>query len=61
MNSPQPLLHRIRADLESEIRSGRFKPGDRIPFEHELMKLYGCSRMTVNKVLTELAKLAAQA
>ena len=52
MNSPQPLLHRIRADLESEIRSGRFKPGDRIPFEHELMKLYGCSRMTVSRALS---------
>ena len=52
MNSPQPLLHRIRTDLEDEIRSGRFKPGDRIPFEHELMKQYGCSRMTVSRALS---------
>jgi GntR family histidine utilization transcriptional repressor len=53
----QPTLNqRIRADLESRILSGDLKPGDRIPYEHELMVAYGCSRMTVNKVLTALVE-----
>lgn len=35
--------------------AGALKPGDRVPFEHELMREYGCSRMTVNKALSALA------
>lgn len=35
--------------------SGEWPPGHRVPFEHELMAQYGCSRMTVNKVLSTLA------
>ena len=38
--------------------SGEWPPGHRIPFEHELMAQYGCSRMTVNKALSELAEVA---
>lgn len=49
------LNHRIRSDIEGRIRSGEWPPGHRIPFEHELMTQYDCSRMTVNKVLTMLA------
>ncbi|MDV0437413.1 histidine utilization repressor [Xanthomonas sacchari] len=50
-----PLNQRIRRDIEARIRSGEWPPGHRIPFEHELMAQYGCSRMTVNKVLALLA------
>lgn len=50
----KPLHQQIRDDIEGQIRSGALKPGDRIPFEHELMKQYGVSRMTVNKALTPL-------
>ena len=49
------LHHRIRADLEGKILSGEWPPGHRVPFEHELMARYACSRMTVNKVLAGLA------
>lgn len=35
--------------------AGALRPGDRIPFEHQLMQSYGCSRMTVNKALSGLA------
>lgn len=52
---PQALYQRIRADLEDKIMSGRWPPGHRIPFEHELVDTYHCSRMTVNKVLSGLA------
>jgi GntR family histidine utilization transcriptional repressor len=49
------LYQRIRDDIEARIMSGEWPPGHRIPFEHELMVEYGCSRMTVNKVLSTLA------
>jgi GntR family histidine utilization transcriptional repressor len=54
--APQALYRRIRADLEDKILSGRWPPGYRIPFEHELVDTYQCSRMTVNKVLSALAQ-----
>lgn len=49
------LGSRIRSDIERQILSGELHPGDRIPFEHELMAHYGCSRMTVNKAIAGLA------
>ncbi len=49
------LYQRIRNDLEARIMSGAWPPGHRVPFEHELMATYSCSRMTVNKVLSALA------
>ncbi|MEW6599155.1 MAG: UTRA domain-containing protein [Pseudomonadota bacterium] len=55
--SPRPpgLERRIRLDLEAKIRSGAWRPGDRVPTEAELMAVYGCARMTVHKALTALA------
>jgi GntR family transcriptional regulator, histidine utilization repressor len=52
---PQTLHQRILGELEARILSGEWPPGHRIPFETELTEIYGCSRMTVNKVLTQLA------
>ena len=53
---PSSSLHqRILAEIEEKILSGEWPPGYRIPFEHELKEHYHCSRMTVNKVLTQLA------
>ena len=55
-DAPAASLHqRIYGDIEGGILGGRLKPGDRIPSEHELMEVYGCSRMTVSKALTALA------
>ncbi|MEN5299934.1 histidine utilization repressor [Brucella sp. TWI559] len=50
------LHQRILDDIETRIISGEWQPGHRIPFEHELTAYYNCSRMTVNKALTQLAK-----
>jgi GntR family transcriptional regulator, histidine utilization repressor len=50
------LYKRIRRDIETRILTGEWPPGHRIPFEHQLMARYGCSRMTVNKALSELAR-----
>ena len=38
--APPALYQRIRADLEEKIVSGRWPPGHRIPFEHELVETY---------------------
>jgi GntR family transcriptional regulator, histidine utilization repressor len=54
--APASLHQRILADIEARILSGEWPPGHRVPFEHELTVEYGCSRMTVSKVLTQLAR-----
>ena len=46
----------ILNDVRENIVSGTWPPGHRIPFEAELAKYYGCSRMTVNKALTQLTR-----
>ncbi len=50
------LHSRIVSDIGSRILSGAWPPGHRIPFEHELSAHYSCSRMTVSKALTQLAR-----
>ena len=53
----KPTLYKqIRLDIERRILTGEWPPGHRIPFEHELMVRYRCSRMTVSKALSELAQ-----
>lgn len=48
-------LHQsIIADIEGKILSGAWPPGYRIPIEQDLTERYDCSRMTVNKALTQL-------
>jgi GntR family histidine utilization transcriptional repressor len=56
-SADKPTLYKqIRIDIERRILTGEWPPGHRIPFEHELMSHYGCSRMTVSKALSELAQ-----
>lgn len=52
----ETLHRRILGEIEEKIVSGVWPPGHRLPFEVELAAHYGCSRMTVNKVMTELAR-----
>lgn len=51
-----PVYLQIEQEIRKRIQSGIWKPGDRIPSEFELMKMAGCSRATVSKALTNLAK-----
>lgn len=56
-NRKETTLHQtILGDIESRILSGEWPPGFRIPFEVDLARQYGCSRMTVNKVMTQLVR-----
>lgn len=56
MHRPLTLHRRILGDIEARIVSGEWPPGHRIPFEVDLARHYSCSRMTVNKVLSQLAR-----
>ncbi|MBP6719146.1 MAG: histidine utilization repressor [Rhodoferax sp.] len=56
LNVKSSLHQHILSDIEQRILSGEWPPGYRIPSEHELTDTYQCSRMTVNKVLTQLAR-----
>ena len=50
------LHQKILGEIKGRIVSGEWQPGFRVPFEVDLAEHYGCSRMTVNKVMTELAR-----
>ena len=50
------IAQRIGSEIEARIASGEWKPGHRIPFEHELVTQYGCARATVGKALTALVR-----
>jgi GntR family histidine utilization transcriptional repressor len=52
---PNSLHDRILGDIQEKIVSGAWAPGHRLPSEVELAEQYGCSRMTVNKVLSLLS------
>jgi len=52
--APVTLHRKIAGDIEGRIRSGLWRPGHRIPFEHELVRQYGCSRATVSKAIHAL-------
>jgi GntR family histidine utilization transcriptional repressor len=49
-----PQYERIRRYVLHGISSGAWPDGVRIPSEHELVELFGVSRMTVNRALREL-------
>jgi GntR family histidine utilization transcriptional repressor len=51
---PATLHERIRAEIEDRILTGAWKPGHRIPYEHELTAQFGCARMTVSKAIAGL-------
>lgn len=50
------ISQRILDDITEKIVSGEWQPGHRVPFENELVAQYQCSRMTVNKAMTQLAR-----
>lgn len=54
--SSRPSLYRaIHADILGHILDGSWPPGHSIPTEAELGRTWNCSRMTVNKALSQLA------
>ena len=50
--------HQVVFDyLHSGIQSGAYKPGDRLPSEAELGKMFDASRITVAKAVLELQRM----
>ena len=54
--SPVPLHHQLRTLIQKRIADGDWKPGDRLPTEAELCKIYGISRTPVRQALKELER-----
>jgi DNA-binding LacI/PurR family transcriptional regulator len=52
-----PRYRQIYEALEQDIRSGRWKSGERLPSEADLVRAFGASRITVGRALRDL-KLA---
>lgn len=51
---PTARYVQMKDEIRKTIVSGHWRPGDRVPSEHELMEQYSVSRMTANRVLREL-------
>lgn len=49
-----PMYAQLKASLLSDIASGKYASGERIPAEPELGDRYGVSRITVRKAIKEL-------
>jgi len=49
-----PRYAAIKLFIRDTIKSGRLRPGDRVPSEAELVSRFGVSRMTANRALREL-------
>lgn len=54
-DSPVPIYYQLKALIQEQIESGLWRPGDRIPTEQELCRLYSISRSPVRQALNQLA------
>jgi ABC-type glycerol-3-phosphate transport system substrate-binding protein/DNA-binding transcriptional regulator YhcF (GntR family) len=52
---PVPIYQQLKTLIGDGILERRYRPGDRLPTEHELCELHGISRTPVNRALSELA------
>ena len=51
-----PKHRQVYRSLESEIRDGRWKEGDRLPSEADLVRQFGASRITVGRAVRDLQR-----
>lgn len=51
---PLPHYAEVKRYIQDKIHSGEWVPNTRIPSEHELVKQFTYSRMTINRALREL-------
>lgn len=49
-----PLYAKVKDHIVTQIRSGQWTPGSRVPSENELVESFKISRMTANRALREL-------
>ena len=51
-----PLYHQLKEIIKEKIELGKWLPGDKIPSENELCKMYEISRNTAIKALDDLVQ-----
>ena len=54
--APLPAYQQVKRHIMQHIESGDWQPGDRVPSERELVRLFAISRMTVNRAVRELTR-----
>jgi GntR family transcriptional regulator, frlABCD operon transcriptional regulator len=55
-SSEKPLYFQLKQVLKDDIFRGKYKPGEKLPPESELCKLYGVSRITSRRAITDLVQ-----
>lgn len=56
-NLPVPLYHQLKTALQQDIEAGRWKPGEQLPTENDLIARFRVSKITVRQALRELADI----
>ncbi|MFO1427826.1 MAG: GntR family transcriptional regulator [Steroidobacteraceae bacterium] len=51
-----PRYHQVYVTLRTWVRDGTYRPGDQIPTEPELCRIFDVSRITVRKAIEDLAR-----
>lgn len=54
-DGPLPVYHQLKTAILHDIVVGIYRPGDRLPTEHQLCEIFDISRTPVHRALTELA------
>jgi len=55
--APLPLYHQIKTAILLEIQAGRWRPGEQIPTENDLIARFRVSKITVRQALRELVEM----
>ncbi|MCD8020799.1 MAG: GntR family transcriptional regulator [Clostridiales bacterium] len=53
-NSQEPLYSQLMKDIKEQIQNGRYKAGEKIPTDIEIVDRYQVSRITVRRAIEEL-------
>ena len=56
MNSLVPVYHQIKQTIRSWLINKEYSPGQKIPSEMELMKLFGVSRFSIRQAISQLVQ-----
>ena len=52
----RPLYLQVEASIRNDIREKKYLPGEQLPTEEELCKIYGVSKITIRKAFKLLAE-----
>jgi GntR family transcriptional regulator len=55
-NSPIPLKHQVIQSIKDLIIDGTYNPGDKLPSEDELCKLFDVSKITIRHAINDLVQ-----